>query len=112
MSFHHPNLPEFLLPPVRFGNEIEVHTNPNLKDGSVILYGSRYLWIGTRPLTLMEECGREARMIVRRGMADVLAWLGHEVEIEPTGRQILDRLRREGDPMRMLAITNNHGVVT
>lgn len=102
---NYPNLPYGTLGGGRFGNEIEIHTNRNLKDGTALLYGSRYLWIGTRPLTLMEEVGREARMIVRHGMADILTWLGQPINTEPTSQEIFAALRQHS-AYDVLAVVN------
>ena len=82
--------------PAVFG-AIDVVVNTGLRDGTVLMMG-RTMHVGTRPLTVLEQAGKDARMIVRRGMADVLAWLGEAVDNEPTGRQILDALRREYGP--------------
>lgn len=66
-----------------------------LADGTTLVIdtrptgGARIVLVGTRPLTTLEAAGREARLIVRRGLADVLAWLGQPVENEPTGADIL-----------------------
>ena len=94
---NHPNLPTFSAPGGRFGNEIEVHMNRNLPDGQVILYGSRYLWIGTHPLPPREQRRRANRLYVRELMADVLAQLGHPVNIFPTGQEILRAIRDQGE---------------
>lgn len=83
--------------------------NPQLKDGTVLwfneyagisLLGSgatmtQQMVIGTRPLTDLEKAGQEARLAVRRGLADVLDWLGQRVDnTPPTSAAILAELRR------------------
>ena len=92
----HPNLPEVTYQKqTRLGvREIEVHLNPSIKDGTTQMYGQRYLWVGTRPLTLMEEVRREARLIVRYGMHEIMEWCGMEFDDEPSGVQLLDRIRK------------------
>lgn len=65
----------------------------SLRDGTVYA-DRRAIIIGTRPLDPIEAAGREGRLIVRRGMADVLAWLGEPVNTEPSGAEILAALRR------------------
>lgn len=96
---NYPNLPDAVYPIAsRFGpRDIEVMTQPHLKDGTVLLYGMRYLWIGTCPLSLMEEVGREARLIVRDGLRDVMDWCGMKYDDEPGGYEILRRIRAAGD---------------
>lgn len=39
--------------------------------------------VGTKPPDEMELVRREARLLVRRGLADVLEWLGRPVVNEP-----------------------------
>lgn len=84
---------------------IPVHVSPTLPDGVMVLahpehlYGGGdhpILWIGAAPLTDLEAAAREARLTVRRGLADVLTWLGEPVENEPTGAEIWGALLREG----------------
>ena len=70
---------------------IPVHLSPLLPDGETVV------WVGAAPLSEREAAMREARLHVRRGLADVLAWLGEAVENEPTGREIWDALMREGN---------------
>ena len=83
---------------------IPVHLSPALPDGRMVLaspeslYGGGdhpILWVGTAPLTPGAALRREARLMVRRGLADVLAWLGETVENEPTGTEIWNALMRE-----------------
>lgn len=83
--------------------------NPHLKDGTVLWFNEyagfnrpgssatlhQQMVIGTRPLTDLEKAGQEARLVVRRGLADVLEWLGQRVDnTPPTSAEILDGLRR------------------
>lgn len=39
--------------------------------------------VGTMPPDPIKQAGRDARLAVRRGLADVLAWLGEDVVTEP-----------------------------
>lgn len=55
------------------------------------------LFIGCRPLAPLEQAGKDARLAVRRGLADVLEWLGQPVENEPTGQEIFDRMMQAAD---------------
>lgn len=77
--------------------ETQIFMQPHLPDGRVYWMGMRWVHIGTAPLSLMEEVGREARLIVRRGMQDVLRQLGQTWYNEPTGKEILDAIRCDGD---------------
>lgn len=70
---------------------IPVHLNPTLPDGETVV------WVGVAPLSDLEAAGREARLTVRRGLADVLAWLGEAVENEPTGIELWNALMREAN---------------
>jgi hypothetical protein len=74
-----------------------VREAPMLRDGRVINMGDVML-IGTHPLTPLEAAGREARLTVRRGLADVLEWLGRPVENEPTGAEVFNLIHRGGRP--------------
>jgi hypothetical protein len=85
---------------------IPVHLSPVLPDGQVFMssdyadpFGNEQsiLWIGSAPLTELAAARREARLAVRRGLADVLAWLGETVENEPTGVELWNALTREGN---------------
>jgi hypothetical protein len=55
----------------------------------------QHVYIGTGALPVREAAGREARRLVRQGMADVLKWLGQPVETELSGEEILTRWRQE-----------------
>lgn len=70
--------------------------SPWLRDG-VVLVDRTAVLVGTRPLTDLQAAAREARLLVRRGMADVLVWLGEPVYNEPTGREILDAIAALAD---------------
>lgn len=55
--------------------------------------GSQVLYVGTQPpRDPVKRAGREARLMVRRGLADVLEWLGQPVVNEP----VMARLRATG----------------
>jgi len=55
--------------------------------------GRQVLYVGTQPpRDPVKIAGREARLMVRRGLADVLEWLGEPVVNEP----VLARLRAMG----------------
>jgi hypothetical protein len=83
---------------------IPVHLSTLLPDGEMALsvdyglYGDDHaiVWIGCAPLDEHEQAKRDARRTVRRGLADVLAWLGEPVENEPGGVEIWEALLREG----------------
>jgi hypothetical protein len=74
---------------------LAIRPAPMLRDG-MVLQTENVILIGTRPLTELEAAGREARLAVRRGLADVLEWLGRPVMNEPTGAQLLAVIRRRG----------------
>jgi hypothetical protein len=71
-------------------------TTTALADGRIAIIGD-HVYLGTRPLTTREAAAREARLIVRRGLADVLEWLGEPVEIYPTSAEILERFQAMND---------------
>lgn len=78
---------------------IPVHLSPLLPDGKVYDVrgpGQAIVWIGCAPLDEHEQAQRDARLAVRRGLADVLTWLGEPVENEPGGVEIWEALQREG----------------
>lgn len=60
---------------------IRVITDPSQYEDQMVLFygfdGAIYLSVGTKSLP---EHVKEARVIVRRGLADVLNWLGEPVE--------------------------------
>jgi hypothetical protein len=73
--------------------------NQALPDGQVLMFhGDRLIVIGTRPRSEVELAGHYARYLVRRGLADVLEWLGEKVgpERPPTHWEILDAMRVMG----------------
>lgn len=87
----------------RFGpRETHVITANTFPDGTVIWMGTDYLYLGTRPLTLKEEVGREARLMVREGMRDIVEWLGWVVMNEPSSEQILSSLRENAEENRFI----------
>lgn len=79
--------------PGRFGTpwHSELHLSQYLPDG-------RMYWIGTQVLVLgtMYDVKDDARRIVRRGMKDVLDWLGEPLDVYPTSKEVLDALK-QGD---------------
>ncbi len=85
---------------------VAVHLNAALDDGKVLLAadgsGRTALHIGTRPLTEVERARLEGRYLVRRGMADVLAWLGESVGPPPprpgAGRRLWDLIQASTEP--------------
>lgn len=64
--------------------------------GEYSFYGQRTLFVGTQLPDLREQCRRQARMTVRRGLADVLEWLGEPVVTEPVLALLEERIRRDG----------------
>ncbi len=75
--------------PDTYWSHIPIRADPNLKDGTVLRFTSpAMVIIGTMKLSEHRE---EARLIVREGLADVLAWLGEPVE-PVTGEQIMARM--------------------
>lgn len=75
-------------------HQTRVIASPHLIDGTVVIAEGGTMLIGTRPPTVVEAAGREGRLIVRYGLADVLTWLGQPVYTEPTSAEIFDSLRR------------------
>jgi hypothetical protein len=81
---------------------IPVMKQPMLSDGRVVLAndgtrgGQMVVWIGTCA-DEFDRAARDARLTVRRGLADVLAWLGEPVENEPTGDEIWEALTRKAN---------------
>lgn len=51
--------------------------------------------VGTCPPDPIKQAGRDARLAVRRGLADVLEWLGEDVVTEPLMAAIRERARRQ-----------------
>lgn len=68
-------------------DQVILSTDPTRGGATVMLVGTM---APTDPIKL---AGREARLLVRRGLADVLEWLGEPVVNEP----ILARLRAMGE---------------
>lgn len=93
--------------PNRFGGSraVGVHLMPIYPDGHMYFVGMSDLIIGTRPLSEMDQVRREARLMVREGMKDILEWLGpkapggSEWYNEPTGADLLERIRKGADIM-------------
>ena len=91
--------------PNRFGGSraVGVHLMPIYPDGHMYFVGMSDLIIGTQPLSEIEEAKREARMIVREGMKDILEWLGPKApggsrwDNEPSGVELLERIRKGAD---------------
>lgn len=83
----------YLHPALTIG--VPIRLSKVARDGEILWVGGRgvMLLIGTRPLTVLEQAGRDARRLVREGMADVLEWLSEPVNIEPTSAEILTALR-------------------
>lgn len=91
--------------PNRFGGmrSVGVHLSVVYPDGHMYFLGMSDLVIGTRPLNEIEAAGREARMIVREGMKDILEWLGPNApggsrwDNEPSGVELIQRIRNGAD---------------
>lgn len=82
-----------------------VHLAHWIPDGNVVFTGMSDMFIGTCPLDEMAEVRREARLLVREGMQDILEWLGPNAPggsnwyNEPTGEELLLSLRAGADPL-------------
>lgn len=72
---------------------VPVQRSPHVLDGQVLVAGTppTVILVGTHRPDASEH-GDDARMIVRRGMADVLDWLGEDVEQLSAGERLIDRL--------------------
>lgn len=89
--------------PSRFGpRDVRVVLMRSEPDGEMVWSGLNFLFVGTGPLPLMEDVRREGRRIVRRGLADVLEWLGESWNDEPTGAEVFQALKHGADPMRLV----------
>jgi hypothetical protein len=89
--------------PSRFGpRDVRVVLIQSEPDGQMVWSGLNFLFVGTSPLPLMEDVRREGRRIVRRGLADVLEWLGESWNDEPTGREVLLALKRGANPLQLV----------
>lgn len=81
----------------RLASSIPIVENPYLPDHQMIIgsdltiTGGPILFVGTMPPGPIKQAGREARLAVRRGLADVLAWLGQDVVTEPLMAAIRNR---------------------
>lgn len=91
--------------PNRFGGlrSVGVHLMPIYPDGHVYFIGMSDMVIGTGPLDPVAAAGREARLIVREGMKDILEWLGPNAPggsawyNEPTGKELLEKIKAGAD---------------
>lgn len=72
----------------------QVHLNPALDDGTVMMLPSAVI-IGTRPRTELQLAGHHARWLVQQGLIDILSWLGEKpIPKHPTtGQDILAVLK-------------------
>lgn len=70
-------------------DQVILSTDPTRGGATVMLVGTM------APTDPVKLAGRDARLLVRRGLADVLAWLGQPVVNEP----VLARLRAIGQPV-------------
>lgn len=73
---------------------IPLMLSPDLPDGTLVDIGGQVM-LGTRPLTELEQAGRDARRIVREGLADVLTWCGLPVDLEPGAGEVLVTMRAD-----------------
>lgn len=72
---------------------LPVIESPYLPDTEVMLTPGAVV-VGTQPPTdPLVLAGREARLRVRRGLADVLAWLGQPVANEPMAAYLRELAR-------------------
>lgn len=80
---------------------IPIIENPYLPDDQMIIgsdltiTSGPVIFVGIQPPDPIKQAGRDARLAVRRGLADVLAWLGEDVVTEPLMPAI--RLRAASD---------------
>lgn len=90
--------------PSRFGpRDVRVVIMPSQPDGRMTWSGINFLFVGTQPLPLLEDARRDARRIVRKGLQDVLEWLGEgHWNDEPSGAEVIYALRLGADPMKIL----------
>ena len=71
---------------------IPITVSEHLDDGTVLIVGNRQaILVGTYDPHRSPD-GDEARLIVRRGMARYLEWLGEDPEQLSAGWRILNRL--------------------
>lgn len=63
-------------------------------DGALTGGAMMAILVGTRPPDPIKQAGRDARLAVRRGLADVLDWLGEPVVNEPLMARIRDLAER------------------
>lgn len=76
--------------PGRFGSpfQSQLHLTEYVSDG-------RMYWIGTQVCLLgtAYDVKDDARRIVRRGLKDILDWLGEPLDVIPTHQEVLAALR-------------------
>jgi hypothetical protein len=79
---------------------------PSQPDGQMTWGGVNFLFVGTAALPALEDARRAGRRIVRKGLQDVLEWLGEgDWNDEPSGAEVFQALRAGTDPMK---INNKH----
>jgi hypothetical protein len=89
-------LPNFDIPTF----SIPIIESPYLPDDQMVMssdhggVGASIVVVGTMPPDPVKQAGRDARLLVRRGLADVLEWLGQDVVTEPLMDAIRDRAQR------------------
>lgn len=71
---------------------IPIIENPHLPDDRMFIssdgsftgeHTTMVILVGTQPPDPIKQAGRDARLLVRHGLADVLEWLGQPVVNEP-----------------------------
>lgn len=80
--------PPFAIEPRYAPPAIPIIESPHLPDDQVIFSSDgtgapMVILVGTQPPDPIKQAGRDARLLVRRGLADVLEWLGQPVINEP-----------------------------
>ncbi|MFC0626160.1 hypothetical protein [Kribbella deserti] len=82
--------------PVSLVNTLPVVESPYLPEGTCYVTrtfsGRAEVLLVGGYLDPVQKAGREARMIVRRGLADVLEWLGEPVELPTVMSALRDRM--------------------
>ena len=72
-------------------DDLQIITSAMLADDKAYLFADKLL-VGTKPPSdPVKLAGRDARQMVRRGLSDVLEWLGRPVVTEPVLDAILER---------------------
>jgi hypothetical protein len=88
-----------------WGKVSHVSVAPDLEDGLVVTEDDGLI-VGTEPMSWAKRAALET---VRRGLADVLAWLGESAEV-PTGKQVVSALRKgEGVGTATIRYALKHG---